>query len=71
MKRIYKDWRSIVSFAKSVNLAPTQRLWPFSGQTMRSKLQKLLEANKLTHLPPPYTRGLTWAVCGQAVHHGF
>ena len=58
MRRIYKDWRSTVSFAKSFSLAPPQRLWPFSGQTMRSKLQKLLEANKLTHLPPPYTRGL-------------
>ena len=40
------------------DLHPSQRLWPFSGQTMRQRFQKLLEANCLTKLPPPYHRGL-------------
>ena len=40
------------------DLQPQQKLWPFSGQTMRLRFQRLLEANKLSPLPPPYTRGL-------------
>jgi hypothetical protein len=40
------------------DLHPTQRLWPFSGQTMRTRFQRLLEANKLDTLPQPYKRGL-------------
>ena len=40
------------------DLRPTQKLWPFSGQTMRTRFQKLPEANKLDALPPPDSLGL-------------
>eukprot|EP00435_Cladocopium_sp_Y103_P034036 s1336_g8.t1 len=36
----------------------TRRLWPYSGQTMRSRFQKLLDANQLSSLPAPFSRGL-------------
>ena len=35
-----------------------QRLWPFSGQTMRGRFQKLATANKLDRLPKGLSRGL-------------
>eukprot|EP00435_Cladocopium_sp_Y103_P031603 s2642_g8.t1 len=40
------------------DLHPNQKIWPFSGQTMRSRFQKLLEANKLSPLPQSFSRGL-------------
>ena len=35
-----------------------QKLWPFSGQTMRLRFQKLLEANKLDKIPRHLAKGL-------------
>ena len=40
------------------DLHPDQRLWSFSGKTMRTRFQKLLEASRLDALPCPYSRGL-------------
>eukprot|EP00435_Cladocopium_sp_Y103_P064648 s276_g26.t1 len=39
-------------------MKPHQRLWPFSGQTMRTRFQKLLSANRLDTLPRTVSRGL-------------
>jgi len=39
-------------------LSPGQRLWPFSGQTMRKRFQRLLAANNLDRLPHGLSRGL-------------
>ena len=39
-------------------LLPEQRLWPASGQTMRHRFQKLLQANKLDTLPEGISRGI-------------
>ena len=40
------------------NLAPEQRLWPYSGQTMRQRFQKLLSALRLDTLKNHLARGL-------------
>ncbi|CAK9024640.1 unnamed protein product [Durusdinium trenchii] len=39
-------------------LLPEQRLWPASGQTMRHRFQKLLQANRLDTLPEGISRGI-------------
>eukprot|EP00438_Fugacium_kawagutii_P012773 Skav217633 [mRNA] locus=scaffold1334:5610:19402:- [translate_table: standard] len=39
-------------------LLPEQSLWPFSGQTMRTRFQKLLAANRLDQLPRGLSKGL-------------
>ena len=40
------------------HLKPHQRLWPFSGQTMRARFQKLLDASGLSSLPKNLSRGI-------------
>ena len=40
------------------DLAPEQKLWPFSGQTMRQRFQKLLTALRLDTLHHHIARGL-------------
>eukprot|EP00435_Cladocopium_sp_Y103_P071503 s47_g37.t1 len=40
------------------HLLPQQQLWCYSGQTMRTRFQKLLEANKLDALPKHLARGI-------------
>ena len=39
-------------------LRPEQKLWPLSGQTMRTRFQKLLAANGLDALPRDILRGI-------------
>ena len=39
-------------------LLPEQKLWPFSGQTMRSRFQALLAAYGIQHIPKHLQRGL-------------
>lgn len=40
------------------HLKPYQKLWPFSGQTMRARFSSLLKANKLDSLPGQLSKGL-------------
>eukprot|EP00913_Durusdinium_trenchii_P014403 g13509.t1 len=42
----------------SAHLAPSQKLWPASGQTMRGRFQKLLKANSLLELPEGISKGI-------------
>ena len=39
-------------------LKPDQRLWPFSGQTMWARFQKLLDASGFSSLPKNISRGI-------------
>ena len=39
-------------------LNPRQKLWPYSSQTMRTRFQKLLTANRLDSIPRHLVRGL-------------